>query len=87
VRWALEEAGLAYRTRLLARGDQDAPEYRALQPFGQVPIYEEDGRTLPEARRRALPDRSQCANGLGRNWMWTMLLLWVFSMNRIGSSP
>jgi glutathione S-transferase len=46
VRWALEEAGLPYRTRLLAQGDQDKPEYRALQPFGQVPIFEEDGLVL-----------------------------------------
>lgn len=48
VRWALEEAGLPYRTRLLAQGDQDKPEYRAIQPFGQVPILDEDGFTLFE---------------------------------------
>jgi len=48
VRWALEEAGIAYRTRLLAQGDQNTPEYRALQPFGQVPIFEEDGFVLFE---------------------------------------
>ena len=48
VRWALEEAGLPYRTRLLAQGDQDQPEYRALQPFGQVPIFDEDGFVLFE---------------------------------------
>ena len=48
VRWALEEAGIPYRTRLLAQGDQDKPEYRALQPFGQVPIFEEDGQVLFE---------------------------------------
>lgn len=47
-RWALEEAGLPYRTRLLEQGDQDKPEYRALQPFGQVPIFEEDGLVLFE---------------------------------------
>ena len=49
VRWALEEAGLAYRTRLLEQGDQDQPDYRALQPFGQVPIFEEDGQVLFES--------------------------------------
>ena len=49
VRWALEEAGLPYRARLLELGDQDKPEYRALQPFGQVPIFEEDGRVLFES--------------------------------------
>jgi len=48
-RWALEEAGLPYRTRLLAQGDQDKPEYRAMQPFGQVPVFEEDGFTLFES--------------------------------------
>jgi len=47
-RWALEEAGLPYKTRLLGQGDQDKPEYRALQPFGQVPILEEDGFVLFE---------------------------------------
>jgi glutathione S-transferase len=49
VRWALEEAGFPYRTRLLEQGDQDKPEYRALQPFGQVPIFEEDGVVLFES--------------------------------------
>jgi len=48
-RWALEEAGLPYKTRLLEQGDQDKPEYRALQPFGQVPILEEDGLVLFES--------------------------------------
>jgi glutathione S-transferase len=49
VRWALEEAGLPYRTRLLEQGDQDKADYRALQPFGQVPIFEEDGGVLFES--------------------------------------
>jgi len=40
---------LPYRTRLLELGDQDKPEYRALQPFGQVPILEEEGRVLFES--------------------------------------
>lgn len=48
-RWALEEAGLSYQTRLLEQGDQDKPEYRALQPFGQVPILEEDDLVLFES--------------------------------------
>jgi glutathione S-transferase len=49
VRWALEEAGLPYETRLLEQGDQDKPDYRALQPFGQVPIFEDDGFVLFES--------------------------------------
>jgi glutathione S-transferase len=48
-RWALEEAGLPYKTRLLQLGDQEKPDYRALQPFGQVPILEEDGLVLFES--------------------------------------
>ncbi|MEZ6022555.1 MAG: glutathione S-transferase family protein [Hyphomonadaceae bacterium] len=48
-RWALEEAGLPYQSRLLTQGDQDKPEYRALQPFGQVPMLEEDGFALFES--------------------------------------
>ena len=48
VRWALEEAGLAYKVRLLEPGEGDKPEYRALQPFGQVPIFVEDDVVLFE---------------------------------------
>jgi len=54
VRWALEEARLAYQVRLLEQGDQNKPEYRALQPFGQVPIFEENGIVLFESGAIAL---------------------------------
>jgi glutathione S-transferase len=49
VRWALEEAGLPYDRRLLEHGEQNTPEYRSRQPFGQVPILEEDGFVLFES--------------------------------------
>jgi glutathione S-transferase len=49
VRWALEEAGLEYRTRLIGAEDKDTADYRARQPFGQVPVYEEDGLVLFES--------------------------------------
>src|SRR5438067_256166 len=49
VRWALEEAGLRYDVRLLEQGEGDKPEYRALQPFGQVPLYMEDDFVLFES--------------------------------------
>lgn len=48
VRWALEEAGLDYEERLLAVGEHKSAAHRAVQPFGQVPVYEEDGLTLFE---------------------------------------
>ena len=49
VRWALEEAGLPYKEKLLDFGEQNGPEHRSIQPFGQVPVYEEDGLTLFES--------------------------------------
>lgn len=49
VRWALEEAGLAYDERLIGREDQESAGYRALQPFGQVPAFEEDGLVMFES--------------------------------------
>jgi glutathione S-transferase len=49
VRWALEEAGLPYRERLLEAGEKDAAEYRGLQPFGQVPVYQTEGLALFES--------------------------------------
>lgn len=60
VRWALEEAGLPYGTRLLVEGDQDTPEYRSKQPFGQVPIFEEDGLTLFETGAIVLHIGERC---------------------------
>jgi glutathione S-transferase len=78
VRWALEEAGLSYRTRLLEQGDQDKPDYRALQPFGQVPIFEEDGQVLFESgaivlhigeRSEALLPRDAVARARATQWL------------------
>ena len=59
-RWALEEAGLPYQTRLLEQGEQEKPEYRALQPFGQVPILEEDGLVLFESGAIVLHIGERC---------------------------
>jgi len=49
VRWALEEAGIPYQARLIDPTVQASPEYRAEQPFGQVPVYEENGLKLFES--------------------------------------
>ena len=49
VRWALEEAGLPYEEKLLALGEQNGAAHRAVQPFGQVPVYEEGDLTLFES--------------------------------------
>lgn len=49
VRWALEEIGQPYEARLLEHSESKTDEYRHLQPFGQVPVYQEDGLTLFES--------------------------------------
>ena len=49
VRWALEEAGLPYDAKLIGPPDQGSPDYRARQPFGQVPYFEESGHALFES--------------------------------------
>ena len=55
VRWALEEAGLAYNVRTLALGpEQRSAEHLARQPFGQAPAIEECGLTLFESGAIAL---------------------------------
>jgi glutathione S-transferase len=47
---ALEEAGAPYRAQpvLLSAGEQRKPEFLALNPRGQVPVMEADGRILRE---------------------------------------
>jgi glutathione S-transferase len=49
VRWALEEAGLPYQSRPLELSERKTKGYLAMQPFGQVPAYEEDGLVLFES--------------------------------------
>lgn len=49
VRWALEEAGQPYEVRLVSFAAMKEPAHRALQPFGQIPTYEEDGLVLFES--------------------------------------
>jgi glutathione S-transferase len=48
VRWALEEAGLPYEVRLVPFGATREAAHLALQPFGQIPTYEEGELVLFE---------------------------------------
>lgn len=48
VRWALEETGQPYDVRLVSFQAMKEPAHVALQPFGQIPTYEEDGLALFE---------------------------------------
>jgi glutathione S-transferase len=82
VRWALEEAGLAYETRLIGPAEQKSEEYQRLQPFGQVPAYDEDGLVLFESgaivmhiaeRVEALMSAEPKARARTRVWMFAAL--------------
>jgi glutathione S-transferase len=82
VRWALEEAGLPYEQKLLSFGEQNSPEHRALQPFGQVPVYEEGDLTMFESgaivmhigeRSPALLPSDPVKRARARTWMFAAL--------------
>lgn len=49
VRWALEEVGQPYDVRLLSFAALKEPAHRALNPFGQIPTYEEGDLVLFES--------------------------------------
>ncbi|MUI10955.1 glutathione S-transferase family protein [Massilia dura] len=44
VRWILNEAGWPYRVVLLDAPGLKSARHRTMQPFGQLPVLEEDGR-------------------------------------------
>jgi len=48
VRWALEEAGRPYDVRLVAFAEMKQAAHRGLQPFGQIPTYQEGDLVLFE---------------------------------------
>ena len=82
VRWALEEVGQPYDVRLVSFPELKAPAHRALNPFGQIPTYEEGGLVLFEsgaivfhlAQRHAglLPD-DPAARARAVAWMFAAL--------------
>jgi glutathione S-transferase len=82
VRWALEEAGLSYTEKLLGPGEQNSAAHRASQPFGQVPVYEEDGLTLFESgsilmhigeKSEVLLPKDPAQRARARTWMFAAL--------------
>jgi glutathione S-transferase len=82
VRWALEEAGFEYEERLIDQESKNSADYRKLQPFGQVPTFEEDGLVLFESgaivlhvaeRSPALLPGDPAARARAKMWMFTAL--------------
>ena len=49
LRWALEEVGQPYDVRLVSFAEMKQPAHLALQPFGQIPTYEEGDLALFES--------------------------------------
>ncbi len=49
VRWALEEVGQPYDVRLVSFAAMKEPAHKALQPFGQIPTYEDGALALFES--------------------------------------
>jgi glutathione S-transferase len=51
VLWALEEMGLPYEIVGMdhPNHDLDSPSYRALNPFGQIPVIDDDGVVVTES--------------------------------------
>src|SRR3546814_605409 len=82
VRWALEEAGLAYRERLLDARQERPADYFDEQPFGQVPAYREDGIQTFESgaivlqiaeRSEALMPRDAAGRARATTWVLAAL--------------
>jgi glutathione S-transferase len=82
VRWALEEVGQPYDVRFLSFGAMKEPAHLALNPFGQIPTFEDGGLALFESGAIVLHIAQQHAgllpadaNGRARaiTWMFAAL--------------
>ena len=82
VRWALEEAGVPYKTTLIGLEEKDTPEYRKLQPWGQVPVIEDGGLVLFEsaaivqyiaAQSEALSPRDPAGQAKMAQWLFAAM--------------
>lgn len=80
VRWALEEAGLAYESRWIDTGERNSADYRHKHPFGMVPVLESADGVMIESGAivhaiaeecEALMPADRHAETLG--WMFTAL--------------
>jgi glutathione S-transferase len=81
VRWALEEAGLPYEVRLVPHRAMKEPAHVRLQPFGQIPTYEEGDLVLFEsgsivfhiAERHGLFPADDNARARAITWMFAAI--------------
>lgn len=80
VRWALEEAGLAYESRWIGTDELKSDAYRSKHPFGMVPVLESNDETLIESGAivHAIAERCETLMPADRRketlaWMFTAL--------------
>jgi len=82
VRWALEEVGQPYDVRLVTFREMKQPSHLSLQPFGQIPTYEEAGLVLFETgaiilhiaeTHAGLLPAEPTARGRAISWMFAAL--------------
>ena len=85
VRWALEEVGQAYKVRPLSFQAMKEPAHLALQPFGQIPTYEEGDLTLFETGSILLRIAEQNTGLLPKDdYARSRAITWMFaSLNTI----
>jgi glutathione S-transferase len=82
VRWALEEVGQTYEVRLVTFEQLKEPAHRALNPFGQIPTYEDGTLALFESgaivlhiaeRHRGLLPDDGAARARATSWLFAAL--------------
>lgn len=82
IRWALEEVDQPYEVRLVTFEEMKEPAYRALHPFGQIPLYQEGELVLFESgaivlhlaeRHAGLLPREANARARAITWMFCAL--------------
>jgi glutathione S-transferase len=82
VRWALAEVNQPYEVRLVSFNEMKEPAHLSIQPFGQIPTYEENGLRLFESgaivlhiaeRHRGLLPQDANARARAIAWMFAAL--------------
>ena len=82
IRWALEEAGQPYDVRLVTFEELKQPPHLALQPFGQIPTYEDGDVALFESgaivlhiaeQHEGLLPQHKSARATALSWMFAAL--------------
>ena len=81
-RWAMEEAGIAYRTTLLHAGEPRPASYLERQPFGQVPAFRDGDIHLFESgaillhlaeKSETLMPRDPAGRAAAQSWFFAAL--------------